>query len=353
MHHPTAALKRFSQERESSSPSSTGNKMLALNRERVDEFIENRPTTTALTNRLAKIAEAHVHTEQLMKRNANQHPGVFDYNFSSYREKRTKPDVLHLQKTVEFQDTLGCRSRFGEGDGSFFDHWLNSDLIKSKNAQDSEGMPLLKYTLEQTRTGFKKHVSDARSEVPTIKQKIRAPYMQPYAERRKERIDKVETSLKILEAEKVQSDKDAAQKIVATLFGKSETLSPLTLMKPAEPVSPILYNDPHAPSAEDFAALTSAERENYFGDKARMAVFGYYRILSHQKLTGEFDKKKAQMSNEHQLLTPLTRMDTGSDFDAFFKPSSFVMERQQSGTGFDSGRTGSITVCCTKLLKYS
>ena len=278
MHHPAAALKRFSQEREGGNTTSAGHKMIILNRERVDEFIESRPTTTTLTSRLARIAEANVHADQPGE-GGHSLSGTYDYDFDSYTEKKTKPGILHLQKSKEFQDTLGCRSRFGEGDGSFFDHWLNSDLLKSKHANDEDGMPLLKYTLEQTRTGFKKHIADARESaaVAESKKNIRAPYMQPYAERRDARIKKEEKEKKLIEDE-AKSFKDTAIKsTMIKLFGKTSrpgtsskiltgSTCPLPVIRPnssdyipaEEKLSSISGT---AKEQEDIPGLSSAERE--------------------------------------------------------------------------------------------
>jgi hypothetical protein len=122
---PAAALKRFADEL--STGDAHSNKFLQINRERVHHFIE-KPNRPANSKGL----------ESPNKRTVI--PGVYSYDFS----KQSPSTFVHLQRLPEFQPVLGARSRFGEGDGSFFDRWLNSDVISSKHLFDKDGFPIMR-----------------------------------------------------------------------------------------------------------------------------------------------------------------------------------------------------------------
>lgn len=125
---PVAALKRFANDLEGDVPA---NKFLQLNRDRVSDFISKKngksgdDGTPKRAGRTYKI------------------PGINDYS-DSVGSPQAKP-IIHLQQLPEFQPSLGPRSRFGEGDGSFFDQWLNSDIAKTKHLFDKDGFPLMRY----------------------------------------------------------------------------------------------------------------------------------------------------------------------------------------------------------------
>ncbi len=123
---PAAALKRFANELDRDGPIS--NKFLQINRERVNGFI-GKNEQTEVQSRSRTNPDKKKYTV----------PGV-----NQYVANDEKPTFLHLQNTAEFQPGLGTRSRFGEGDGSFFDQWLNSDVVKSKHVVDKDGLPVMK-----------------------------------------------------------------------------------------------------------------------------------------------------------------------------------------------------------------
>lgn len=123
-HIPAAALKRFANDldREGS------NTFVNINRARVHDFIEKGQVVPEAAN--AKTTQKKKTTIA----------GVNDYTTKSVE----LPSFIHLQNKAEFQSGLGCRSRFGEGDGSFFDQWLNCDVVKSKHIVDKDGLPVMK-----------------------------------------------------------------------------------------------------------------------------------------------------------------------------------------------------------------
>jgi hypothetical protein len=137
---PDKQLRKFSQDREKDTPASFGARNIQINRDRVEEFIEEpllsarRGTADVLSNRLNQIAASGL----LVTHSKSTLSGIYDYPTNTYLEERTKPRTIQLQSVNEFRDVLGCRSRFGEGDGSFFDKWLNIDLLKSKHIVDEK-----------------------------------------------------------------------------------------------------------------------------------------------------------------------------------------------------------------------
>lgn len=131
---PVAALRRFANDLEGEVPS---NKFLQINRDRVSEFINK------------KSEQEKQGSTRSMQKFSSPIPGICDYG--SVNDPPRRP-LLQLQSLPEFQPSLGMRSRFGEGDGSFFDQWLNSDIIKTKHLYDKDGFPVMKYGIYTTTT---------------------------------------------------------------------------------------------------------------------------------------------------------------------------------------------------------
>jgi hypothetical protein len=88
----------------------------------------------------------------------------------------------------EFDSALGSRSRFGDGDGSFFDRWLTSDLLQRNRFLVGEnGLPTMQHSAGPT-AGFKcqymfregGHRGSDKAE------RMKLSTIRPYAERRQE-----------------------------------------------------------------------------------------------------------------------------------------------------------------------
>jgi hypothetical protein len=123
---PAAALKRFADDLESDSST---NKFLEINRDRVQNFIE-KPTNGSIQSQRSPL---HHHRRTKI-------PGIHSYSFDNPGTKT----FIHLQSKPEFQNSLGAKSRFGDGDGSFFDRWLTADISSSKQLLDKDGLPVMK-----------------------------------------------------------------------------------------------------------------------------------------------------------------------------------------------------------------
>jgi hypothetical protein len=117
--HPTAALKRFS---ELMKETPAGQRFIQINKDRVSDFL-NKP------------AQFQTNLDNIMGKEKKRG-----------EETQSYPDALSrlkFQDLPECQRELGVRSRFGDGDGSFFDLWLNSGgALASKQKFDSAGLPV-------------------------------------------------------------------------------------------------------------------------------------------------------------------------------------------------------------------
>lgn len=167
---PAAALRRFAEDLESDI---TTNKFLEINRDRVQNFIEKPASGPRSSNR----STSHARKTKIA--------GTYDYTFDVPGTNTNS--FLHLQNKPEFQSSLGARSRFGDGDGSFFDRWLTSDVASSKRLLDKDGLPIMKFSLGEVKTGFKHHIQEYK-ENKTQDQSLY--HMKPYSERRAERLER-------------------------------------------------------------------------------------------------------------------------------------------------------------------
>lgn len=123
---PAAALKRFADDL--ASESNGTNKFLQINRERINSFIEKPYTDNRFSSGKSKTTPKKT-----------QVAGINEYNF----DRDETQSFISLQNAAPFQASLGVRSRFGDGDGSFFDRWLNSDALTSSRARDKDGLPVM------------------------------------------------------------------------------------------------------------------------------------------------------------------------------------------------------------------
>jgi len=148
---PIAALKRFSENLEKDENPQL-NKFALINKERVNNFIA-KPFLDS--------------QKQLENRNS-----LVGNDFIGYQTSLSKQNLL------ECQPALGARSRFGEGDGSFFDLWLTGDIVKTRHLYDENKLPTLKHSTGPTM-GFKRFSRRGPLRLSTIR---------PYAEVREERL---------------------------------------------------------------------------------------------------------------------------------------------------------------------
>jgi hypothetical protein len=108
----------------------SGTRYIQINRDRVSKFIDLPLVDDEFKPRLLSF-------NRNVNENEKEKSSAFQVDSGDVRSR----SLFKYQSTPEFQKDLGYRSRFGEGDGSFFDLWLNSDVIASKNNFDSQGLP--------------------------------------------------------------------------------------------------------------------------------------------------------------------------------------------------------------------
>jgi hypothetical protein len=122
--YPEAALQRFT-ERLDTTKNPELQRFNEINKNRVQDFIK-KPFEDAPALHLA----AHP-VKDLPKRQ-----GFYDY------EEKGDGYVGVNSSCPEFQRSLGNRSRFGDGDGSFWDKWVNTEAPTKGLGLDEHGLPI-------------------------------------------------------------------------------------------------------------------------------------------------------------------------------------------------------------------
>eukprot|EP01038_Epipyxis_sp_PR26KG_P004053 gene4053-5796_t len=281
---PVAALKRFANELERDPVS---NKFLQINLERVQHFIDkpsaenSKNSSDTNKNSSQKQTNNNVYITKSSRDNQRKKPhrtvvrGI--YNYDTIDEK----SLIQLQNVPEFQKSLGFRSRFGEGDGSFFDQWLNSGINCSRRIVDSNGLPLVKSSLNHSHTGFKKHLIELKSD----NNDDAKAYVKAYADKRKERSKKINQTGHDIQSPTGQNH------LSQTLASNSGFDEYIFDSNPKYSANLKIRSSDHIPLSDTSKlpplTCTPIEKDNYFGSHARMAFFDYYKQLSRQPFTIE------------------------------------------------------------------
>eukprot|EP00981_Chlorochromonas_danica_P015799 scaffold14461_cov250-Ochromonas_danica.AAC.9 len=263
---PAAALKRFAEDLVDES--STNHKFLQLNRDRISDFIEKPYTDPEF-----------ILDKPPKEKGRTQVAGICEYNFHSPETK----SFIHLQKDPTFQPSLGARSRFGDGDGSFFDRWLNNDALTSSKVRDKKGLPTMKFALDNNRTGFKKMMEDYHNN-KLGESSRQVSIIKPYAERKAERL-------------KREKEKQEAEQQI------NNVPPPTLITQPSSPELRVAKQLDDRLKMSSIAALSSAERENYFGFEARSTFFSYYRDLSAEQQSADLPICLTSRSKTDDYLT--------------------------------------------------
>ena len=144
---PLDALKRFATEVKSEA---YGARFYELNLRRVDEFI----TKVEVDDKEAKSGVR----ELLEKRVEDRRRKVGGVEYPDKKEYHKS--LSALQRLPEGSAVLGPRSRFGEGDGSFFDRFV-ANTEDSLETVLSKSSPLRGAVIAPT-TGFRRHLAAVR-----------------------------------------------------------------------------------------------------------------------------------------------------------------------------------------------
>ena len=258
---PIAALNRFVAElthdaRTSSDVNDNSCRFLELNRQRVREFIEQP-------------------FKQEQGRDKLPSP------FQTFSTSKTK-SMLSLQEQPEFQRGLGNRSRFGDGDGSYFDKWLNGDAVRTRLEFDEHGHPKTDRSMQPTN-GFKRHYMVHKSDDSSSLASGGGAFMQSpivsYDERRRLRKVKEEGARRQAAAHgglglDCVSEESKFHEPVGTLL--------VDILEPRSPSRPALAAQAsgHVSSELD---LSDYDRATYFGDSGRLGFYDVYKQISRQK----------------------------------------------------------------------
>ncbi len=261
---PLAALKRFADSLAASKDNNglnkdNGDTFLDINKRRVMKFIE-KPYQEATTT-----TNSTYTTKSL----------IIATDINAYNEfKKYKPKVLMNQESAEYQKNLGYRSKFGDGDGSFFDKWLNSECGKNKLEFDIKtGLPLSE-RLGNPKNGFKRQymvhsMGNNNAEGSTIL---------PYSERRRIRLEKEKAEKQL----QVEIPPDTQQETIgSTLFDA---------LKSPKSASRKEISSPKTGEKLTLPPLTAVDEENYYGASGKSQFFDFYRQISRQSQSYTPDK---------------------------------------------------------------
>lgn len=291
---PAAALKRFANDLESDGTKT--NRFLEINKERVQSFIEkpyaHLKSTTDFYRKKQEDHKSQVVLSKII-------PGINDYSHleesNSHLTRLQKKSFIHLQQSPEFQQALGIRSRFGEGDGSFFDRWLTSNVATSKHLYDKDGLPLMRFSLGDVHTGFKKHLNDYKNNVTDIKISERS-LVKPYAQRRKERLER-ETKEKEERERLLAIERGEYVEEIIENNSYDDAIEEMKIIEPKNLSNKVASYDSNSPEIE----ITAVERDNYFGTEARNILFNYYQHLSRQRVTYGLDEINESPKNRKNM----------------------------------------------------
>jgi len=215
------ALKKFAENLKSADLTSRTN--YNLNVQRVDDFIHNVQVSAPRSSMLQKSSSV------------KQLPGCYSYD----AVVSTTKGIQFISPPTEFNSALGNKSRYGEGDGSFWDRWLGTS--KASLAPLSKRVVDERVTPDIPSQGFKRYYHLAPIDPPSRKNVIR-----PYAERKSERLG-INTK---------------APTLVDSTMAFMENYSGTDISE--------------VDSTEDFAS-TKADKLIYFGREAKIGFFEFYR----------------------------------------------------------------------------
>ena len=246
---PLDALKRFAQDVKNEDPD-----YLALNLGRVSEFITKAELDVDARRQESSAALARKLEDR------NRKVGVYQY--PSPREHAKS--LALLQNVPESSPLLGARSRFGDGDGSFFDRFVASDM----NLEELTDHKQLRLGGEVQRPdlGFRRQLAAARSGLE------RAPEpttrIKPYAERRRERLEREE-------AVKARAGTASSGVEETTKEQEGEKL-PALPSSARRAVSPLPRSAPHPPtpsSSTSSSSSASAEHQPFGWEGEKGSAF--------------------------------------------------------------------------------
>lgn len=269
---PTQQLNRFSNDlKEGSQKNVEDLRILRINKERVNKFVNKPFDKSPYTE--------YDHSPPKKINNQYDYP---DAKFSSN---------IQLQSAPEFQPALGDRSRFGDGDGSFFDRWLNSGVGKNNIDYDQYGLPKQGRDVN-VLSGFKFQY-DNKMKTKNVTNKLAT--VSTYNDRRKSRIEREKQEndgILFLEKEEIKfrgtgmldarwDDLDDDETIQTNMQSNISTLSSVVTDIHSQHKKQILK------AQEDLKLpkISSIEKDLYFGNKARASFYDFYRQLSRQRYT--------------------------------------------------------------------
>ena len=249
-----------------------------INKKRVDDFFyepfEQHKIREALKEKIRNEVRAGKRDPKI------EIPGVYNYEGPSVKSPIFNPDIS------EYSTALGPLSRFGDGDGSFWDKWiLNDSKANNRGLEFDEKCMPLQHGDVVPQLGFKRYYKSTIAELPSVRA------VMPYAQRRAERLEQKEkeTAGIPLSPPKVygvgKSIREANWNSLTHV--ESEVMaSPKEEKRLKRPVTAALPSHAHDSTlipVSELAPPCFFEKEVYFGEKARASFFDAYRSLARQQ----------------------------------------------------------------------
>ena len=243
---PVQALKRFANMLQTGDHDNQMN--YDLNQQRISEFLQR---TSIQEGMQVKNENASV-TVKL--------PGLYDYSntTSNFFDK----DIHSRFNAPECQRALGPRSRFGDGDGSYWDKWINSDAVTLHTESLVTDRPHVGY-----KRLYSKDVNKNKKNM--VSEKIIQPYALRHAQRKLREANELAG---IVETETVIA---AYGNTLQAVFDEVNITIP--------PEKTIANTNDNQKELTKFPSLDSTDRETYFGEKARASFYDFYRQVGRQR----------------------------------------------------------------------
>ena len=249
---PLDALKRFSDDNASNQKG-----FYDLNRKRVADFIDK-----PLEFRADSL-------DDLLRPKPIQNKGIYEY----LGPQEFKSLIL-LQDYPEFSKQLGDKSRFGEGDGSFFDKFLTSGTLEPTKREKAVDILQKEYKLEdnvvittKSHSGFKQLRETMDKKVkPKPGEKEDMSTVLTYSQR-KQRIQDAQNRHNNIADDLSKGKFDGVHMYDAVKGSDDDVFSISTEGSPETAKLPVLVS----------------EKNTYFGRKSHLAFYDFYKKMSRHK----------------------------------------------------------------------
>lgn len=313
---PTKALKRFAERLQDGDYENA--QFYELNQGRINEFL-NKEDKDSIGIPGSNVETTHMTSNVKIA-------GVYDYKDNYHNHTDSINTSLFYEP--ESNKALGSRSRFGDGDGSYWDKWINSDAIALVNTG--------KLCSDRPHIGYKRLYKKPGGS-PEKHNMVSENIIKPYAVRNAERKAKEERDRLGLPAEvkeEVVSYGNSLHAVFEEVKGMEAANDAIGALianrKSKDPDSKVTALD------FKFPPIVAVDKETYFGDKARASFYDFYRQVGRQRYALD-DPSKIDELIITQKAPAASRRESLRDVQAAFKQKAAL------GPLDDDSMSGSIS----------